>query len=179
MKHAGINYSRASGDGPKTSRASALLRQLVRSKRARTTARLALLVAALVSLVGVPAPAENTSFLVIVNSENPTQAIGTDALSRIFMKKTKAWEDGNSILPVDLGGSSDTRKDFSRSVHGRSATAIKNHWQRRVFSGRGTPPPELESEDAVVMYVRYKRGAIGYVSTGTDLTGVHALKLQP
>jgi hypothetical protein len=119
----------------------------------------------------------SSGFAIVINAKNSTGELSTEALSRIFMKKTKSWGDGIPILPVDLGGSSKTRKAFSVAVHGRSASAVKNNWQRQVFTGRGTPPPELQSEDDVVAYVRFNKGAIGYVSTNTALDGVRIVTL--
>jgi hypothetical protein len=52
----------------------------------------------------------------------------------------------------------------------RSVQAVKTYWQQRIFSGRGVPPPELESDDAVVRYVENNPGALGYIS-GTAALG--------
>ncbi|MEK7358198.1 MAG: phosphate ABC transporter substrate-binding protein, partial [Bdellovibrionota bacterium] len=46
----------------------------------------------------------------------------------------------------------------------RSVPAMRNYWQQLIFSGRGVPPPELESDRAVVDYVSRHADAIGYVS---------------
>ena len=39
------------------------------------------------------------------------------------------------------------------------------------FSGRDVPPPELESDEAVVNYVLEHRGAVGYVSGAAKVRG--------
>ena len=120
-----------------------------------------------------------SGFKIIVNSSNAATSLGKNDLSRMFMKKTAAWSDGRPILPVDLGGSDPVRKGFSKAIHGRSASAVKNNWQRMVFTGRGTPPPELQSESDVLNYVRFNPGAIGYVSATADTSSVRVIDVKP
>jgi len=160
-------------DSSRTGTGSSTSRQ--RWRRAASTGALAILLLVLASPYSLAG--DEGDFRIIVNDENPATSIGADELSRIFMKKTKTWTDGTPIQPVDLSGTSGTRKEFSRRVHGRSASAVKNSWQRQVFTGRGTPPPELQSEEDVVTYVRFNRGAIGYVSSQTDSSGVRIVKV--
>ena len=105
-------------------------------------------------------------FKVIVNqSLNLTTMSKTD-LSRIFLKKLTR-HNGESLEPVDQSPGSTVRDVFSRAIHNRSVNAIKSHWQRQIFSGRGTPPSELANDAAVVSHVNSEAGGIGYVSVGT------------
>ncbi len=72
-----------------------------------------------------------------------------------------------------------TRAYFLSDVmNGRSAFALKTYWQRRVFSGRDTPPLEKASDEEVVAFVKANRGAIGYVAPSSPLAGVKVLELQ-
>jgi len=61
--------------------------------------------------------------------------------------------DGETALPVDLRSDSSVRRKFSESVLKRSVAAIRSYWQQRIFSGREVPPPELDSDAAVLRYV--------------------------
>jgi hypothetical protein len=47
-----------------------------------------------------------------------------------------------------------------------------------VFSGRGVPPPELDSEEQVVQFVLKNPGAIGYVSGNTGIEDVRVVSLR-
>jgi ABC-type phosphate transport system substrate-binding protein len=78
---------------------------------------------------------------------------------------------GTSLEPVDQERGSTVRETFSEAIHGRSVNAIKSYWQRQIFSGRETPPPELGSDAEVVNHVNSNAGGIGYVSVGTALNG--------
>ena len=60
----------------------------------------------------------------------------------------------------------------------RSPEAVRNYWQQRIFTGRGVPPPELASDEAVLAYVREHRGAVGYVSAAAETSSVKVLELR-
>ena len=60
----------------------------------------------------------------------------------------------------------------------RSPAAVRNYWQQRIFTGRGVPPPELASEEAVIKYVTDHPNAIGYVSGAAPLGGAAAATVR-
>ena len=69
-------------------------------------------------------------------------------------------------------------ESFAQTVHGRSGSAVKSYWQKRLFSGRGVPPPEMGSNAEVVAYVERNPGAIGYVRAGQALRGVKRIDVR-
>jgi ABC-type phosphate transport system substrate-binding protein len=121
-------------------------------------------------LAGAPWLAAQTApFHVVVHASNPVSALTRADLARIFLKKTSVWSDGKTVLPVDLGPESATRRGFSRRVLERDVASVKTYWQQMIFSGRAVPPPEKISEVDVLGFVRANSGAIGYVSVDTPL----------
>lgn len=117
---------------------------------------------------------QTPDFKIIVNSANPKTSIGKSQVSSYLLKKKSRWDGwdaGVGVDPVDLAGQSPVRVAMSEEIHGRSVASIKNYWQRQIFSGRSTPPPELDSESEVVSFVESNRGAIGYVSAATRVSG--------
>lgn len=128
-------------------------------------------------LASAPALAQD-GFQIVVHEDHVGDTITRSELSNVFFKKQQRWSDGVSARPVDLASRDDTRERFSERVHGRSTAAVKGYWQRLIFSGRDTPPPELESDREVLDYVRRNRGAIGYVSSGTAVgSGLKVLRI--
>jgi TonB family protein len=117
-------------------------------------------------------------FQVIVNESNPIDLVQSDHLSNVFLKKSEVLTNGKLAVPVDQVVSSAVRTAFSETVHGRTAASVKSYWQRQIFSGSGTPPLELEGDDAVVAFVRENTDGIGYVTENSDLTGVKVVKLM-
>jgi ABC-type phosphate transport system substrate-binding protein len=117
-------------------------------------------------------------FRVIVHPDNPSAGLSRDFLIDAFLKRTTRWGDGEVIRPVDQRPDSFARRRFSESVLQRSVAAVKSYWQQRIFSGRELPPPELDSDDAVVNYVLKHRGAVGYVSGAAKLDRAKAVQVQ-
>ena len=131
----------------------------------RALSRLLILAAALVTL-GAVTPATGgaqASFVVVVNATNPASNIPKSELAALFTKKTQEWEDGTPVYPVDLPGEDPTREAFTLAIHGKSPRAIRAYWQQQIFAGRQVPPPERESDEQVLAYVRTTQGAVGYV----------------
>ena len=117
------------------------------------------------------------SYRIVVNSANPVSSLSRNELARLFLKKTIAWQSGGEVRPVDLAEDSDVRQAFSKEILGKDVSAVKGYWQQLIFTGRGVPPIEKQSEAAVLAFVAAERYAIGYVSTtaslGSDVRVVH------
>lgn len=128
-----------------------------------------------------PVPAQQTEeFVVIVHASNQMDALSTEAISKIFLKREIRWGSGDPIFPVDMSASVDLRERFDRAVHGRSSRAIAAHWQQQVFSGRDVPPPQQSTDAAIIAFVASNPHAIGYVSRRATLPAtVKAVQINP
>lgn len=126
--------------------------------------------AVVVGAFTAPLHAQEKDFVVIVNSFNPFVTIKADDLSRIFLKKSATWSNGQAAQPVDQPEGSNLRRRFTARVLNRDTGSVKSYWQQQVFSGRAVPPPALDSDAAVLEFVRQHPYAVGYVSTATPLT---------
>jgi ABC-type phosphate transport system substrate-binding protein len=113
-----------------------------------------------------PAPA---ALRMIVNPRNPSTALERRWIADAFLKKATRWPNDELVRPVDLDRDSPVRRRFSEDVLKRSVSAVASYWQQLVFSGRGVPPPEFDSEEQVVKFVLKNPGAIGYVSGNVDI----------
>ncbi|MDB4962981.1 MAG: hypothetical protein JWP01_2980 [Myxococcales bacterium] len=118
------------------------------------------------------------AFRVIVHPKNPRTKLDRRFISDVFLKKRTRWGDDSLVTPVDLGPKSSVRAAFSSDVLDRSVAAVRRYWTQLVFSGRGVPPAELATDADVVKYVSSHVGAIGYVSTSTDVTGTKVIVLE-
>ena len=107
-------------------------------------------------------------FRVIAHPQTSVSSVSRQFVTDAFLKNTTRWSDGETIRPVDQRPSALVRQRFSEKVLKRSVAAVRSYWQQRIFSGRGIPPPELESDDAVIAYVLKHPGAVGYVSGSAD-----------
>ncbi len=135
--------------------------------------------AALEASIGPLARADDAAlFRVIVHPDNPARSIGRESLADAFLKTSTRWDDGETIRVVDQRAGSSVRKAFSESVLKRSVAAVRSYWQQRIFSGRDVPPPELDSDDAVIDYVLGHRGGVGYVSPAAKLREAKVLVVR-
>jgi ABC-type phosphate transport system substrate-binding protein len=128
--------------------------------------------------IAVTSPARAASFKLVVNASNPVESLSIDQVEKLFLKKTTRWDTGGEVQPVDLADGSSVRATFSEEILGKDVPAVKSYWQRMIFSGRATPPPELSSDAEVLDFVRSNRGAVGYVGSGTAVgAGVKTVDL--
>lgn len=121
---------------------------------------------------------EGPNYRIIVHPDNPTSKASRQLLANAFLKEITRWDGGEAIRPVDLKPQNTTRRHFSERVLNRSVAAVKSYWQQRIFSGRGVPPPELDSDEAVVAYVMKHRGGVGYISTTADIGKARLVRLE-
>ena len=100
---------------------------------------------------------------VIVHAEVPATRLDAGEVRRIFLLRRRLWRDGSLVHPVNLPARSPTRLAFSRAVLRLAPRELADHFNDLYFHGT-RPPPVLESERAVLLYVARTRGGIGYVS---------------
>jgi ABC-type phosphate transport system substrate-binding protein len=152
--------------------------------KAASVARIALAIffgmalALVVAGTGVAVAAAPAGFHVVAHPQNPAASVDRDFLADAFLKKAVRWPGGDTIQPVDLRADAPARERFSEHVLRRSIAAVRSYWQQRIFTGRGVPPPELESDAAVIQYVKMHPGAVGYVSERADVGAVKIIAVQ-
>jgi ABC-type phosphate transport system substrate-binding protein len=133
---------------------------------------------AIAIVCGVAGSTSADDFIVIVNAKHPAKELEKKVVADAFLKKRTLWGDNTAILPVDQKKSSAIRAQFTRRILERSPASVRTYWNQLIFSGRGVPPPELESDAAIVAYVARHRGAIGYVSATAKLEGVKSVVVR-
>jgi len=124
---------------------------------------------------GEPPP----DFKVIAHAARPDTKVGRAFLADAFLKNVTRWADNENVHPVDQRPNTAVRRRFSESVLKRSVPAVKTYWQQRIFSGRGVPPPELDSDEAVVRWVEEHPGAVGYINGSASAGRTKVLAVVP
>jgi len=100
---------------------------------------------------------------VLVHEEEGLGALDPSQIRRVFLLRQRFWGDGTPAAPVNLPAASPLRESFSRLVLGQSTRDLAEYWKDLYFHGT-QPPPVLDSEEAVLLYVARTPGGIGYVS---------------
>ena len=102
---------------------------------------------------------------VIVHPSNSAN-IGKDDVNRLYTGRASSFPGGGQAVPINLVETHKTRNDFDEKALGRSSSQIKAHWSKLVFTGKGTPPKEVDSDAEVLELVANNPNIIGYVSKG-------------
>lgn len=97
---------------------------------------------------------------VIVHPSNGAN-LTNEELVRIYTGRSNAFNAVNLAESVPL------RAQFDEKGVGRTSAQLKAHWSKLVFTGKGTPPTELASEQEVLNFVASNPQAIGYISTAS------------
>jgi ABC-type phosphate transport system substrate-binding protein len=112
------------------------------------------------------AVAEREQYRVIVNPHNEIVAIDREFLRDAYLKKQTEWppgRPGGAIRPVSLSRKFAAHDQFARGVIQKTPAQLKTYWNQQIFSGKGIPPPEVDTTDDVIAYVLANPGAIGYL----------------
>ncbi len=121
-----------------------------------------------------------TAYKLIVNAANAVTTLSHDDVSRIFLKKTTKWPNGQPALPVDQPATAAVRQAFSKEILKRAPYEVAAYWNQAIFRGLGLPPPMKSSDSEVLAYVRANPNAIGYVAAEAKIgDGVKVLTLRP
>jgi ABC-type phosphate transport system substrate-binding protein len=121
--------------------------------------------------------AEQVRFQLVVHPDVRIESLSRARVAEIFVKQRVRWDDGTRIVPVDQPIRSRLRAEFLKAVYDKEPAFMLRYWQRKIFSGRGVPPPELASDEEVIRFVARTAGAIGYVSPGAAAEGVRRIEV--
>jgi len=154
--------------------------------RGRTASISLLAAAALAAATGasggrdaaLPPDPRTASYLIIVNPESPVRELGRSFVRDAFLKKAATWADGETIRPVDLPRVSLVRERFTREVLNKTPAQLRAYWNQQIFSGKGVPPPEVDSDAAMIAYVLHHHGAMGYLPRSADPRGAVVVRLR-
>ncbi|MCQ1059234.1 hypothetical protein LRP52_20300 [Photobacterium sp. ZSDE20] len=80
-----------------------------------------------------------------LNSDIP--ALTKSKARMLYKGKTKKLNGSIKIVLVDLPEKSIHREEFYNMLLGKSVSQMNGYWASLSFSGKGTPPEELSSDD--------------------------------
>ncbi|MDQ3730559.1 MAG: hypothetical protein M3329_00985 [Pseudomonadota bacterium] len=101
------------------------------------------------------------SMAVIVHPERRT-TLSVNEIAQIYLRRKRFWNDGATIVPLNLPAQAPLRARFSARVLNQTQARLADYWNRQYFQGV-LPPATLASTEAVRRYVAVDPDAIGYV----------------
>lgn len=92
------------------------------------------------------------------------EKIDLNDLREIYMGHRIFWTDGERIYPSHIDKESSSMNIFLNQVLSMNPRQFNKYWRRRLFSGKGHPPKEIENDRQALDYVRKTKGSIAIVS---------------
>jgi len=99
---------------------------------------------------------------VIVHPSN-NSAVDEAVISKLYLGKDKSFADGSAAVPMALPEANATTESFNEKVLKKSNSQLKAYWSKLIFTGKGTPPKEVGSDDELVALIASNPNFIGYV----------------
>lgn len=84
-------------------------------------------------------------------------------IKKIFLGKAKSYSNGRSAILISASYNDPATEEFNSKVLGKSSSQVKAYWSKILFTGKGTPPQEMDSNAAVISSVASNPDAIGYL----------------
>ena len=134
------------------------------------------LLIALVSMFAVSATSAMAEETAIVNAASAIANLSDDDLKDYYLGKKASWPDGSKVVVVVLDDG--PSHDSLMKKLGKSASQFTTGWKKLVFTGKGSMPEQVKTEDQLVAFVAKTPGAIGYVDAAKAKEGVKAVPLQ-
>lgn len=101
--------------------------------------------------------------VVIVAADSPVESLSKTHIANIFLGRDRYLKENLRAIPVDQKEQSTAREAFYELILDWTPANLKAHWARMIFTGRGKPPRQLDSDAKVKALVAGRPGAIGYV----------------
>lgn len=118
----------------------------------------------------------NAEETLVVNSASPVAGLSADQMKDYFLGKKTAWDDGSKVVIVVIKDGATS--DALLAKLGKNSQQFKTSWKKLVFTGKGSMPEQVESDDALIALVAKTPGAIGLVDKAKVKDGVKAIALQ-
>ncbi|CAA0081122.1 Uncharacterised protein [BD1-7 clade bacterium] len=107
-------------------------------------------------------PSAYANVVVVTHPDNKNM-VDLVEIRRMFLGKTKTWDDGSKVQPADLDAGQPGRDTFLKQVVRKSESSLNSYWARMLFSSKGKPPRQFVSPMAMQEWLIKTPGAIGYV----------------
>lgn len=113
-----------------------------------------------------PAPApQATDVAIIVNPRNPARDISFDGLRKYFKAERGQWPDGTKVVvALRQPAGAPERGVVLRAIYGWDESYLQKYFRQGQFNETiQSAPKELNTPHAMLRYVHYTPGAIGFV----------------
>jgi hypothetical protein len=104
-----------------------------------------------------------SDFVVIANLHSGIDKMSKDEVINVYMGRNRKLASGINALPLDLENPIAEKANFYSVMVNKELSEISSYWARLMFSGQGSPPQQVTSQEAAIEIVSNRRGAIAYI----------------
>lgn len=117
------------------------------------------------SVVSFSALSDETDIVVIASSDSQIPALSRLEIRNIFM----GGVDERGIVPVSLPPASQARVIFNTKVIGLTESRIQSYWSQMRFSGRHSPPMEVDDPKELMRIITDNNKMIAFLPSDMPL----------
>lgn len=110
--------------------------------------------------------------VVVIVHPNNDSSFDPASISKIFLGKKKSFSNGTKTTLFSLPEGNAITDEFNKAALGKDTTQLKAYWSKLVFTGKGTPPKEVDTEAELIAEIAKNPSAIGFVSAGAEDSSV-------
>lgn len=92
------------------------------------------------------------------------------------MGKTKSFSNGRPIILISVSSSEPITDEFNSKVLGKSSSQVKAYWSKILFTGKGTPPQEMDSNNDIIAAISSNPDAIAFIDTSAVTSAVKVIE---
>jgi len=139
--------------------------------------RLFVLMIGLLGFLTYAMAADYGEILIIANNHTPVDSLHRTVIADIYQSRRGKWDNGQKIKVVMLKNGP-THEAFIEEIVKTTPMKLRILWKKIIFSGAGTLPRILKSEEKLVEFVSATKGAIGYINAATRHENVKVITVQ-
>jgi len=140
------------------------MRKFMIAKRVIATTLLCL------SMIGLA----SADLLVIVHPDN-TNKIDVKFVKNLYLGKETRFDNGDDAEPLMLDDNSELSEIFLKEIVNQKPVQFKRLWSKSLFTGKGTPPKVLTSDQEMMQLVMSNPSMVGYIDSESYTNEVRAV----
>lgn len=117
----------------------------------------------------------NAGVAVIVNPANAEAQLSAKEVKRLFLGKKSAFPGGTRASVIDQSEGSAARNYFYKKIVRKNPSQLKAYWSKKIFSGKGAPPPSLADDTEIKSWVNKNPEGLGYIDSAAVDNSVKVL----
>lgn len=119
----------------------------------------------LVACALLPGLNVHAEIAVITDPSVELVSLDLEQLERLYLLRPNRFPGGIKLVAIDQKTGSEIRQAFLEKALWKTEIDVAEYWSRRMFSGKGRPPRQYDSDTAVIDAVIESPGTVGYVDS--------------